>query len=150
MILIEEITRADLKSNEPGLANEIHFRAQMGRNIANTVPDRDSVPLLFTMIRPPYFVITCAQVHNPNPVPVASFVVKNGSNNLLRVSAVIPLPVSPTVMSTPRLLVTQSLHPRIRRRNVPPWGIASSAFLTTFNMTWRSSSRWQLIIETGR
>ncbi|HEY2471114.1 MAG TPA: hypothetical protein VGI45_25200 [Terracidiphilus sp.] len=82
-------------------------------------------------------------------MPVASFVVKNGSNNFLRVSALIPLPVSPTVMMTPLRRVIQSFRVRIRRRNVPPWGMASNAFLTTLSMTWRSSSRWQLIIGNG-
>lgn len=69
-----------------------------GKNSSKIVPDLppSSSEWLRTRIDPLCFTTISELTHKPNPVPVTSLVVKNGSKMCFRTAAVIPEPVSAT------------------------------------------------------
>ena len=70
---------------------------------------------------------------SPNPDAVIPLVVKNGSKARSRTSALIPTPVSRIAMQA------SAPSSKVRTVNVPPAGMASTAFCTRFRNASRSS-----------
>lgn len=88
---------------------------------------------------------SCDRTHKRRPVPVTSFVEKNGSKILVRLFSGIPGPLSATVTHT---LIPDCEQTRIL--SLPPIGSTSTAFNTRLRKTWRKSPGRAIIVPGSR